>query len=80
MPTAFVTDTSPDAPEATTAVIVVAFTTVNEVAATTPKLTDVAPVKFTPVIVTVAPLAAELGEKEMIPGEPALFLKTDTSL
>jgi hypothetical protein len=48
-----VTLTLPVAPVPTTAVILVALTTVNEVAAVPPKLTAVAPVKFVPVIVTV---------------------------
>ena len=43
----------PVAPVPTTAVILVALTTVNEVAAVPPKLTAVAPVKSVPVMVTV---------------------------
>ena len=42
--------------------------TVNEVALTPPKRTIVAPVKFVPVIVTVAPVAAEVGVNEVIVG------------
>ena len=53
MPFDVVTLTLPVAPAPTTAVILVALTTVNEVAAVPPKLTAVAPVKFVPVIVTV---------------------------
>lgn len=55
VPDGVVTLTLPEAPVATTAVMVVAFTTVNDDAATPPKLTAVAPVKFEPVIVTTVP-------------------------
>ena len=44
MPFEVVTLTAPVVPEATTAVMLVALTTVNEVAAVPPKLTIVAPV------------------------------------
>ena len=63
-----VTLTLPDAPAPTTAVIVVAFTTVNDDAAVPPKLTAVVPAKFVPVIVTVVPVAAVVGVKEMMVG------------
>ena len=53
MPFSVVTLTLPVAPAPTTAVILVALTTVNEVAAVPPKLTAVAPVKSVPVMVTV---------------------------
>jgi len=59
VPSGAITTTFPEAPEATTAVIVVALTTVKDDAGTPPKLTAVAPVKLFPVIVTVAPLAAD---------------------
>lgn len=52
----------------TTDVILVALTTVNDVAATPPNLTAVAPVKPVPVIVTVVPVAAVVGVKEMMVG------------
>ena len=52
IPFGVVTLTLPVAPVPTTAVIVVALTTVNEAAAVPPKLTAVAPVKLVPVIVT----------------------------
>ena len=68
VPPAVVTDTLPDDPAATTAVILVAETTANEAAAVPPKLTAVTPVKFVPVIVTVAPEAAVSGAKEEITG------------
>ena len=55
----------------TTAVIVVGLTIVNDVAATPPKLTPVAPVKFWPVIVTVFPNPALVGVKEVTVGGPA---------
>jgi hypothetical protein len=68
MPFDVVTLTLPVAPAPTTAVILVALTTVNEVAAVPPKLTAVAPVKFVPVIVTVCPVPAEVGLNDAIVG------------
>jgi hypothetical protein len=68
LPPGVVTETSPEEPEATTAVMVVASTTVNDVAAVPPKLTAVASVKSVPLIVTLAPLAALVGVKEDIVG------------
>ena len=68
LPFAVVTLTLPVVPAATTAVILVALTTVNEVAAVPPKLTAVAPVKFVPVIVTVCPVPTEVGLKDVIVG------------
>jgi len=68
VPPGVVTLTLPEVPDATTAVILVAETTLNEVAAVPPKLTAVAPVKLVPVIVTVAPIAALVGVKEVIVG------------
>ena len=65
-PAGVVTDISPDAPDFTTAVILVGDTTVNDAAGTPPKLTAVVPVKLVPVIVTVCPDAALVGLKEMI--------------
>ena len=53
LPLAVFTRTFPVVPAPTTAVILVALTTVNEAAAVPPKLTPVVPVKFVPVIVTV---------------------------
>ena len=58
----------PDVPVPTTAVILVAETIVNEVAAESPKLTAFAPIKFVPVIVTVAPNMALVGVKEVMVG------------
>jgi len=63
-----VTFTNPLPPLLITAVIVVALTTVNEEAAVSPKLTEVVPKKPVPVIVTVAPSFALVGEKEVIEG------------
>jgi hypothetical protein len=68
LPPGVVTETLPELPAATTAVIVVAFTTENEVAAVPPKLTAVVPVKLVPVTVTVSPVAAEVGVNEVIVG------------
>ena len=68
MPFDVVTLTLPVAPAPIIAVILVALTTVNEVAAVPPKLTAVAPVKFVPVIVTVCPVPAEVGLNDVIVG------------
>jgi hypothetical protein len=68
VPPGVVTLTSPEVPAASTAVILVAETTVKEVAAVPPKLTAVAPVKLVPVMVTVAPVAALVGVNEVIVG------------
>jgi len=68
VPPGVVTLTLPDAPELTTAVIVVAFTTVKDDAAVPPKVTAVAPVKFVPVIVIVAPSPAVVGVNDEMVG------------
>ncbi len=68
MPLAVVKLILPVVPAATTAVILVALTTVNEVAEVPPKLTAVAPVKFVPVIVTVCPVPADVGLNDVIAG------------
>jgi len=64
VPLAVVTTTLPEAPVATMAVIVVLFTTIKDVAATPPKVIDVAPVKLVPVIVTVVPVPPVDGVNE----------------
>ena len=53
----------PVVPAPTTALIVVAFTIVNELAAVPPKVTPVTPVKLVPRKVTISPVPAKLGEK-----------------
>ena len=68
VPPGVVTEIVPVVPVATTTVILVALTTTNDVAAVPPKLTAVAPVKFVPVIVTVAPAPAVVGVKDVIVG------------
>ena len=68
VPPGVVTDILPLVPLCTTAVILVALTTVKEVAAVPPKLTAVAPVKLVPVMVTTAPNAADDGVNELIVG------------
>ena len=69
VPPGVVTDTvfTPIVPAGVTAVTVVAFTTLTEVAATPPIVTELVPVKFVPVIViavapTVEPLLGETDE------------------
>ena len=71
MPAAVVTETIPVVPPATTAVMVVGLTTVNDVAAVPPKLTDVAPLKLAPVNVTVCPLPVSVGVNNVIIGAAA---------
>ena len=68
VPPGVVTDIFPVAPFPTTAVMLVALTTVKEVAAVPPKLTVVAPVKSVPVMVTISPVAADDGVNELIVG------------
>jgi hypothetical protein len=68
VPPGLTTDTLPEAPLPTTAVIVVGDTTVNEAAVVPPKLTAVAPVKLVPVMVTVVPTPATTGVKDVILG------------
>ena len=69
VPPGVVTVTAPLAPVTlTAAVIVVALLTVNDVTATPPKLTPVAPVKLLPLIVITAPAAPAVGEKELMTG------------
>jgi len=70
VPPGVVTLTEPEEPDPTTAVIVVAFTTVNDAAGAPPKLITVAPAKFVPVIVIVAPAAPDVGVNEEIVGVP----------
>ena len=64
LPAGVTTRTSPLAPLPTTATIVVALITLNDLAAVPPKLTELAPVRLVPVRVTVWPSRAEVGEKE----------------
>ena len=68
VPAGFVTLTLPVVPLAITAVMLVALTTLKEVAFVPPKLTADAPVKLVPVIVTVVPLPADVGVKEVMVG------------
>ncbi len=63
-----VTLTDPEAPLATTAVIVVAFTTVNVLTATPPMVTEVAPVKLVPLMVTVVPVVPLVGVNDVMVG------------
>ena len=72
MPPGVVTEIPPDEPEATIAVMLVAETTVNDVAAVLPKITDVAPVKLVPVIVIVAPTPALVGKNDEIVGRDGI--------
>jgi hypothetical protein len=72
VPAGVVTARAPLAkPDGTTAVICVALTTVNDVAATPPKRTAVAPVKFEPVTVTVLPTGPTVGVNEVTTGAEA---------
>jgi hypothetical protein len=67
-PKAVVTDTFPDVPGPTTAEILLSDKTVKEVAGIPPNHAIVAPVKFEPLIIMVAPCAPEVGEKDVIRG------------
>jgi hypothetical protein len=58
----------PVEPPPTTASISVLELTANEAADVPPKLTPVAPLRLVPVIVTVSPVLAEAGVKEVIAG------------
>ena len=65
LPAGVTTRTSPLAPLPTTATIVVALITLNDLAAVPPKLTELAPVRLVPLMVTAWPFRAEVGEKEL---------------
>ena len=73
--TGLVTDTVPEPPQGTTAVMLVALTALNVVAATPPKLTAEAQVKFVPVMVTVVPGAAAVGVNEVTVGAETVYVK-----
>ena len=62
------TETKPDVPAPTTAVMEVEDTTVNDVAGVPPKLTAEAVEKLVPVMVTVVPAPALVGVKEVMVG------------
>ena len=68
VPPGVVIEISPVDPVPTVAVILVGELTVNDVDSVPPKLTAVAPVKFVPVIVTIVPVAADAGVKDVIAG------------
>ncbi len=74
-PAGLMTSIGPDAPPATTAVMVVEFTTVKDDAGVPPKRTEVTPLKLAPEIVTVCPVAAEEGVKNVICGSVVLFFQ-----
>ena len=60
------TTTSPLAPSATTALIVLSDSIEKELASTPPNLTEFTPVKLVPVMVIALPFAAEDGPKLLI--------------
>lgn len=68
VPPGVVTETPPDAPEATMAVMVVEETLMIEAEGTPPKVAPLAPERFVPVMVTVAPIPALVGSNEEIVG------------
>lgn len=68
VPKGVVTETAPVAPAPTIASMVLAEITTNEVAAVPPKSTAVAPVKLKPEMVTVVPVAATVGVKDVMAG------------
>ena len=59
-------------PVPTTAISVVEDSTLNDATAVPPSATELAPVRLVPVTVMVAPLAAEVGVKELIVGVPVI--------
>ncbi len=63
-------------PAATTAEILVALTTLKLAAATPPTVTDVAPVKFVPVMLMVVPTNPEAGVKEEMVGGKSFVAST----
>ena len=75
VPPGVMTDTLPEVPDATTAVMLVAETTLNDVAGVPPKLIAVAPVKFVPVMVTEVPTAPLVGVKLVMVGEAVVIVK-----
>ena len=68
VPSGVTTEMVPVDPAPTTAVISVDVVTENVEAAVPPKLTAVAPVKMVPVMVTVVPVPADVGVKEVMVG------------
>ena len=74
VPKGVVTLTIPLAPLPTTAVMVLLFTTVKLVATTAPKLTSVAPVNPEPMIVTVEPVKAIDGVKDVMVGRQGVIV------
>lgn len=62
----FAAVTLPEDPLPTTALIAVSDSTVKEVAAVPPNLTEVTPVKFEPFMLMVVPAPADVGVKEVI--------------
>ena len=80
VPPGVVTLTLPEVPDATTAVMLVAETTLKDVAAVPPKLTAVVPIKLVPVMVMVVPLPALVGVKLVIVGYPTVLRNTETVL
>jgi hypothetical protein len=68
VPFGVVTLTLPVEPVPTTAVTVVELITLNDGATAPPKLTAVTKVRFSPKIVTIVPLPADVGVNELITG------------
>lgn len=74
-PDGVVTRTTPEVPEANTAVIEVSLFTVKELTAVPPMVTVVAPVKEVPVIVMLVPTGPLEGVNEVIVGGKTTMLK-----
>jgi hypothetical protein len=68
VPASLITDTSPVVPASTRAIMVSGDTTVNEAAGVPPKLTELVPAKFVPVMVILVPATATAGSNELIIG------------
>ena len=71
-----VTNRSPVVPLPTMARISVSLTTEKLAAGVPPRLTAVVPVKLTPLIVMVSPIAAFVGKNELITGEQLMRILT----
>jgi hypothetical protein len=67
-PVGVTTDINPVVPEPTVAVMLVEELTVKELTGVPPTVTEVAPVKFAPVIFTLFPKQIIVGVKELIVG------------
>ena len=64
-------------PVPTTAIMVLLFRTLKDFAVSFPNLTDCVPAKANPLMVSIPPVGADFGEKEVIVGGVKQYLKPD---